>query len=210
MQRFAVGIEFCGIRYKGWQTQQAGVRSLQETIETVLTKIADEPIILHGAGRTDAGVHATNMVAHFDTHAIRPERGWLMGANSQLPKDIAIQWIKPMGFDFHARFKAQSRRYRYVVYHNSSRPALLYKQVTHAYYPLDVDRMIEAAKKFEGTHNFESFRAAACQSTCAPCQSLSFNSSWQLFGVRYSSQWLFASYGAKYYGLFARNWARLL
>lgn len=157
MQRFAIGIEFCGIRYRGWQTQQAGVPSVQETIEKVLSKIADEAIILHGAGRTDAGVHATNMVAHFDTHAIRPERGWLMGANSQLPKDIAIQWIKTMDMDFHARFKAQARRYRYVVYNNPQRPALLHKQVTHAYYPLDVDKMIAAAQKFEGTHNFESF-----------------------------------------------------
>ena len=164
MQRFAIGIEFSGIRYRGWQTQQAGVRSIQETLEKVLSKIADEPITLHGAGRTDAGVHATNMVAHFDTTAIRPERGWLMGANSQLPKDIAIQWILPMDQDFHARFKAQARRYRYVIYQSPQRPALLHKQVTHAYYPLDVAPMIEAAKKFEGTHNFESFRAASCQS----------------------------------------------
>lgn len=116
MQRFAIGIEFCGMRYKGWQTQQPGVRSIQETMEKVLSKIADEPIILHGAGRTDAGVHATNMVAHFDTNAIRPIRGWLMGSNSQLPKDISIQWIKEMDNDFHARFKAKARRYRYVVY----------------------------------------------------------------------------------------------
>ncbi|MEB3753068.1 tRNA pseudouridine(38-40) synthase TruA [Acinetobacter sp. MD2(2019)] len=164
MQRYAIGIEFCGTRFKGWQTQQAGVRSIQETLETVLSKIADEPIIVHGAGRTDAGVHATNMVAHFDTHAIRPERGWLMGANSQLPKDIAIKWIQPVEADFHARFKAIARRYRYVIYHAPMRPALLYKQVTHAYYPLDIAKMTQAAQKFEGTHNFESFRAAACQS----------------------------------------------
>ena len=102
MQRYAVGIEFCGIRYRGWQTQQAGVPSVQETLERVLSKIADEKIILHGAGRTDAGVHATNMVAHFDTHAIRTERGWMMGSNSQLPKDIALQWLQPMGEDFQA------------------------------------------------------------------------------------------------------------
>ncbi len=126
MQRFALGIEFCGTRFKGWQTQQAGVRSIQETIETVLSKIADEPIIVHGAGRTDAGVHATNMIAHFDTNAIRPERGWIMGANSQLPKDIALQWIQPMGEDFHARFKACARRYRYVIYSAPRRPALLW------------------------------------------------------------------------------------
>lgn len=164
MQRFAIGIEFSGIRYRGWQTQQAGVRSVQETLEKILSKIADETITLHGAGRTDAGVHATNMVAHFDTTAIRPIRGWLMGANSQLPKDIAIQWIRPMPFEFHARFKAQARRYRYVIYNAPFRPALLHKQVTHAYYPLDTDAMIEAAAKFAGTHNFESFRAASCQS----------------------------------------------
>lgn len=164
MQRFAIGIEFSGAAYRGWQTQQAGVISVQETLETVLSKIAAEPILLHGAGRTDAGVHATNMVAHFDTHAIRPLRGWLMGANSQLPKDIAIQWIKEMDHEFHARFKAQARRYRYVVYNHPQRPALLHKQVTHAHYTLDVDKMIAAAKKFEGTHNFESFRAAGCQS----------------------------------------------
>ncbi|KAF7275114.1 hypothetical protein GWI33_012172 [Rhynchophorus ferrugineus] len=164
MQRFAIGIEFCGTRFKGWQTQQAGVRSIQGTLEAVLSKIADEPIILHGAGRTDAGVHATNMVAHFDTHAIRPEHGWIMGANTQLPKDIAIQWIQPMDLDFHARFKACARRYRYIVYNATYRPALLFGQVTHAYYPLNVEKMIAAAKKFEGTHNFETFRAAACQS----------------------------------------------
>lgn len=105
MQRYAVGIEFSGIQYRGWQTQQPGVASVQETIELVLSKIADEPITLHGAGRTDAGVHATNMVAHFDTNAIRPERGWIMGANSQLPKDISIQWIKQMDEEFHARLK---------------------------------------------------------------------------------------------------------
>ncbi|MEQ1085784.1 tRNA pseudouridine(38-40) synthase TruA [Acinetobacter seifertii] len=164
MQRYAVGIEFSGVQYRGWQTQQPGVASVQETIERVLSKIADEPIALHGAGRTDAGVHATNMVAHFDTNAIRPETGWLRGANSQLPKDISIQWIKVMDENFHARFKATARRYRYVIYNTPCRPALLHKQVTHIYQHLDVQKMIKAASKFEGTHNFETFRAAACQS----------------------------------------------
>lgn len=164
IKRYAIGIEFCGTRFKGWQTQQVGVRSIQETIEQVLSKIADEPVIVHGAGRTDAGVHATNMIAHFDTTAIRPERGWLMGANTQLPKDIAIQWIKEMDMDFHARFKANARRYRYVMYLARSRPALLYGQVTHVYYPVNIEKMMQGAKLFEGTHNFESFRASACQS----------------------------------------------
>lgn len=164
MPRYAIGIEYCGTRFKGWQTQQAGVRSIQETVEQVLSNIADAPLMVHGAGRTDAGVHATNMVAHFDTDAIRPERGWLMGANSQLPKDIALQWICQVSDDFHARFKACARRYRYVIYHAPQRPASLFGQVTHAYYPLDVAQMMLAAQQFEGTHNFESFRAKACQS----------------------------------------------
>ena len=164
MQRYAIGIEFCGTQYRGWQTQQAGVASVQETIEKVLSKIANAPVLLHGAGRTDAGVPATNMGGHFDTEAVRPERGWLMGANSQLPKDISIQWIKCMDESFHARFKAIARRYRYVVYNAPHRPALLHKQVTHIYQALNAEKMIAAAAKFEGTHNFESFRAAACQS----------------------------------------------
>ena len=100
MQRYAIGIEFCGTQYRGWQTQQAGVITVQESIEKVLSSIANEPIVLHGAGRTDAGVHATNMVAHFDTDAARPELGWIRGANSQLPKDISIQWIKCMDENF--------------------------------------------------------------------------------------------------------------
>ncbi|TCB33402.1 tRNA pseudouridine(38-40) synthase TruA [Acinetobacter sp. ANC 4635] len=163
-QRYAIGIEFCGTAYRGWQTQQAGVASVQETLERVLSKIANHPVIVHGAGRTDAGVHATNMVAHFDSTADRADRGWIMGANSQLPKDISIQWIKRMDSDFHARFKAIARRYRYVVYNAPRRPALLHKQVTHIHQSLNVAKMVEAAQKFEGTHNFETFRAAACQS----------------------------------------------
>ena len=83
MQRFAVGIEFNGSQYRGWQTQQAGVISLQETIEKVLSTVANEPISLHGAGRTDAGVHATNMVAHFDTNAVRSIHGWIRGCNPE-------------------------------------------------------------------------------------------------------------------------------
>ena len=164
MQRLAVGIEFNGMNYRGWQTQQAGVICLQETIEHALSKVANEPIQLQGAGRTDAGVHATNMVAHFDTAAIRPIDGWLLGSNSLLPKDISIQWVRPMDPEFHARHKAQARRYRNVVYNHQVRPALLHKQVTHFYAPLNIEKMIQAASKFEGTHNFESFRAAACQS----------------------------------------------
>lgn len=164
MQRYAIGIEYCGTHYRGWQTQQAGIVSVQETLEQVLSKVANHPVILHGAGRTDAGVHATNMIAHFDSPAERSDYGWIRGTNSQLPNDISIQWIKRTSNDFHARFKATSRRYRYVIYNATQRPALLYKQVTHVRTPLDFLAMQQATKKFEGTHNFESFRATSCQS----------------------------------------------
>ncbi|MDO4223124.1 MAG: tRNA pseudouridine(38-40) synthase TruA [Acinetobacter sp.] len=164
MQRFAIGIEFNGRAYRGWQTQQTGVPSVQLCIEQALSKVANHAVELHAAGRTDAGVHASNMIAHFDTTAIRSTHGWLRGLNTLLPKDIAIRWIQAMPMDFHARFKACARRYRYVIFNSPYRPALLFAQVTHVYQTLNIEKMMQAARKFEGTHNFESFRAAACQS----------------------------------------------
>ncbi|AXI03250.1 tRNA pseudouridine(38-40) synthase TruA [Aquirhabdus parva] len=164
MPRLALGLEFCGSRYRGWQTQQDGVISVQETVEKALAKVANHPVTLHAAGRTDAGVHACNMIAHFDTDAIRPIRGWIRGTNSELPHDIAIRWLQPMPEAFHARFKAIARRYRYVIYNQPHRPALLNGQVTHHYHPLDLHLMQQAAQKLVGTHDFTSFRAVACQS----------------------------------------------
>lgn len=164
MQRWALGIEFNGLAYRGWQTQQAGVRSVQATLEAALSQVANHPVIVHAAGRTDAGVHACNMVVHFDSTAQRPERGWIMGANSQLPPDIAVRWISAMPLDFHARFKAIARRYRYVIFNHPYRPALLSGQVTHVYNSLNVPAMQAAAAKLVGTHDFTSFRAVACQS----------------------------------------------
>lgn len=164
MQRFAIGIEFSGTHFRGWQTQQSGVSSVQETLEAALSKVANHPVAVHAAGRTDAGVHASNMVAHFDTSATRSLRGWLMGSNTLLPKEIAVTWIQPMDEEFHARFKACARRYRYVVYNAPVRPALLAGQVTHVYHTLNVDNMRRAVDKLVGIHNFNSFRAAACQS----------------------------------------------
>lgn len=164
MQRYAIGIEFNGKNYRGWQTQHAGVASVQQTIEQALSKIANHTVIVHAAGRTDAGVHASNMVAHFDTTANRSEHGWIMGTNTLLPKDIALRWIQPVTEDFHARFKACARRYRYVIYQHQFRPASLYGQVTHIHHPLNVDKMQQAVDKIKGIHNFNSFRAAACQS----------------------------------------------
>ncbi len=162
-QTLAVGIEFIGTQYRGWQ-RQAEVVGVQAIIEGVLSRIANEPIELIAAGRTDAGVHAGNMVAHFSTTRHRPVYNWLRGANSMLPDDIALRWMVVMPDDFHARFSAISRRYRYVVLNQPYRPAILRHQVTHEFSPLDVPSMIKASQSLVGTHDFSSFRAAACQS----------------------------------------------
>ena len=162
-QVYAVGIEFIGTNYRGWQRQIDAI-GVQAVIENALSKIANEPIELIAAGRTDAGVHAGNMVAHFTTHAHRPVYNWLRGVNSMLPDDIALRWMVPMPDDFHARFSAIARRYRYITLNQPYRPAILRHQVTHEYAPLDIDKMIQASQLLVGTHDFSSFRAAACQS----------------------------------------------
>lgn len=162
-QVYAIGIEFIGTHYKGWQRQQE-VDSIQARLEHAIAKVANEPIEVIAAGRTDAGVHAGNMVAHFVTTATRTNHQWLRGVNTLLPKDIALRWITPMPADFHARFGAIARRYRYVTLNQPYRPAILGQQVTHFYEALDVHRMIKAAAHFNGTHDFSSFRSSLCQS----------------------------------------------
>ncbi len=162
--RFALGIDYEGTHYRGWQTQQEGVPSIQSTIEDVLSRIADHPVIIHAAGRTDAGVHASGMVAHFDTHAIRGHKSWLLGSNTWLPKDIALRWIHPVSEDFHARFKAVARRYRYIIFNSGQRSSQLAGKVTWHYHPLNFERMKIAASYLVGQHNFNSFRAVGCQS----------------------------------------------
>ena len=162
-QRYAIGIEFIGTQYKGWQRQQEVV-CVQQVLESAFSKVANEEIEIVAAGRTDAGVHAGNMVAHFDTQAVRGLNNWLRGVNSLLPDDIALRWIQPMSDKFHARFAAIARRYRYITLNQRQRPALLNHQVTHIHEMLDFDAMQQAAAYIEGTHDFSSFRAAACQS----------------------------------------------
>ncbi|WP_426150186.1 tRNA pseudouridine(38-40) synthase TruA [Pseudomonas sp. DC3000-4b1] len=161
--RIALGVEYKGSRYKGWQRQADGVRSVQETLEKALSRVAASPVSVLCAGRTDAGVHACGQVVHFDTQAVRPERAWVMGANAELPHDISVTWARPMPADFHARFKAVARRYRYVIYNDPIRPAHLGEEVTWNHRPLDVARMAEAAAPLLGTHDFSAFRASQCQ-----------------------------------------------
>lgn len=163
LQTYALGIEFNGANYRGWQRQQE-VLCVQQVVEETLSKIANEPIEVVAAGRTDAGVHGGNMLAHFRTSAKRGIYNWLRGANSLLPDDIAIRWIQPMPDEFHARFGAIARRYRYITLNQPQRPAMLNHLVTHIHEPLDLALMQQTAEQIVGTHDFSSFRAAACQS----------------------------------------------
>ncbi len=159
----AIAIEFLGTHYHGWQRQKE-VLGVQEAVERAISKVANESIEVVAAGRTDANVHASNMIAHFVTHAYRLPYNWLRGVNSLLPSDIALRWVQPMPDDFHARFSAIARRYRYITLNQPQRPAILNNQVTHIHDLLDLTAMQRAAADIVGTHDFSSYRAAACQS----------------------------------------------
>lgn len=162
--RLAMGIEYVGSSYMGWQKQKhLSAATVQGTLEAAISQVANHSIDTICAGRTDSGVHGSGQVVHFDTHAQRNLRGWLLGVNTYLPDDICVQWVKPVPQDFHARFSAQARRYRYVIYQGPVKPAILSKGLTWTYKPLDVMRMQEAASCLVGTHDFSGFRAQGCQ-----------------------------------------------
>jgi len=161
--RIAVGVEYDGSRYFGWQRQRE-VNSVQAELEAALSKVANHKVELTCAGRTDAGVHATGQVLHFDTTAQRQDPAWTLGVNSNLPADIAVRWAQPVSDDFHARFSATGRRYRYIIYNNGLRPGILQQGVSHYHHPLDHTRMQQAAPVLLGEHDFSAFRAAHCQS----------------------------------------------
>ena len=160
-----MGIEYDGSRYHGWQAQKKPkLPTLQETLEKALSFVANHTITIVCAGRTDAGVHAKEQVIHFDTESSRTDYSWQYGANSCLPKDISILWIKQVPKDFHARFSAQARAYRYIIHNHPIRPAILRAGLTWHYPKLDEDKMQQAAQCLLGEHDFSSFRAAQCQS----------------------------------------------
>lgn len=163
MMRIAMGVEYDGAAFHGWQTQQPGVRTVQQELEGALSKVANHPVIVHAAGRTDTGVHGVGQVVHFDTLAERPLRGWLLGCNVNLPDAINVNWAKRVPEDFHARFCARSRSYRYVILNRLARSALWRYRATWRHAPLDADRMQQAARHLIGRHDFSSYRAVACQ-----------------------------------------------
>lgn len=161
--RIALAVEYDGSRYHGWQAQ-AGLRTVQQAVEQALSKVADTPVSVVAAGRTDTGVHATNQIIHFDCEKKRAIRAWIYGANAYLPKDVVMKWAKEMPDDFHARYSAISRRYRYIIYNGVYRPALLRSNVTWQYRQLDHRLMNQAAQHLLGEQDFTSFRSVECQS----------------------------------------------
>lgn len=163
MIRIALGIEYHGYGFYGWQAQE-NLPTIQGSLEFALSKIANEKIILYCAGRTDAGVHASYQIAHFTTHSKRPMRAWIHGVNSHLPPSIAVRFAETVDEHFHARFSALARRYRYIIYNKNTRPALLTHQVTWYHETLNTATMQEAANKLIGEHDFSSFRSSGCES----------------------------------------------
>jgi tRNA pseudouridine38-40 synthase len=161
--RMALGLEYDGSGFHGWQRQSA-LASVQETLETALSTVACHTVHTTCAGRTDTGVHACQQVVHFDTSAIRSERAWVYGSNTELTHGLRVLWAQPVPFDFDARRSAIGRRYRYVIYNHAIRPGLLREYVSWYYRHLDAQKMFEAAQHWIGEHDFSSFRAAQCQS----------------------------------------------
>ena len=160
--RIAAIVEYDGSNFSGWQRQEHA-RSVQGVVEDALSRVADEPIQVTVAGRTDAGVHGLAQVIHFDTSAMRSEYSWVRGANSNLPSDVALLWAAPVDEGFHARYSATGRHYHYVILNRPIRPTYLARRVTHEFRLLDVKPMQEAARYLMGEHDFTSFRAAECQ-----------------------------------------------
>lgn len=162
MPRLAIGLEYDGTPFCGWQHQQHA-RSIQTEVEAALSRVADAPVAVAAAGRTDAGVHALGQVAHFDTGVLREDRAWLLGANSLLPPEIAIGWVRRVDATFDARYSARARTYHYLILDRPARPALRRDRVLWVRGALDVAAMQAAAPALLGEHDFSAFRAAGCQ-----------------------------------------------
>ena len=182
MGRVAIGVEYDGAAYHGWQRQPHST-SVQETLQAALGRIADAPVELTCAGRTDAGVHARAQVAHFDTDARRSPRAWLLGVNSVLPPSVNLRWVQPVTDEFHARYGALRRTYRYLVLNRPTRSALAAGRALVVYQPLDTGLMQTAAGDLIGEHDFSAFRAAECQAS-SPVRTI------ETLGVQRRADWV--------------------
>ncbi len=169
-QRYALGIEYDGSDFSGWQRlnkpgqpDRRGEPTVQAALERALTFVAGTPIVVTCAGRTDSGVHAVAQVVHFDTNVQRDVRGWVLGTSTQLPPSVCVRWCQPMAAEFHARFAARARRYRYRLVNRAVRPALHRQYLSWERHPLDADAMHRAAQALLGLQDFSAFRTVHCQ-----------------------------------------------
>ncbi len=160
--RVALAVEYDGHAYCGWQRQPHSV-SVQAAVEAAISQIANEPITVHCSGRTDTGVHAIAQIIHFDTTATRELSAWTFGVNSALARDVSVHWAKRMPEDFHARFSADARSYRYTILNRPTRPGLDAHRLSWQRDALDVERMHAASQSLLGEHDFSSFRSSECQ-----------------------------------------------
>lgn len=165
MAKYALLIEYDGTHFRGWQKQaNPPIRSIEGALEKAIGFVANHPVTIIGAGRTDAGVHALNQVAHFESPSQRSFYAWTMGINSNLPDDITVKAISEVPISFHARFSAKSRTYVYYIYNSPTRSALKRHHYTWIYYSLDKEAMVESAQYLIGEHDFSAFRSSECQS----------------------------------------------
>jgi len=160
--RIALGVEYDGSAYRGWEQQKNQV-TVQQCIERALSRVANRPVTVVTAGRTDSGVHALGQVVHFDTDVERTPRSWIFGSNANLPGDVAVTWARVVADDFHARFSARSRYYRYLILNRTVRPGLMSGRVSWCYRSLNLEAMQNAAGFLVGEHDFSAYRATACQ-----------------------------------------------
>jgi len=163
-RRVAAIVEYHGANFHGWQRQKHHPEpTIQAALEDALSRVANEPISVTCAGRTDSGVHASTQVVHFDTHATRRPHNWMMGVNTYLPDGIALRWVSDVDESFHARFSATNRRYRYLIFNKEIKQGLMHDQLTWCRFPLDEHKMHQAAQALLGEHDFTSYRAKDCQ-----------------------------------------------
>jgi len=171
--RVALCLSYNGAKYHGWQAQKSGIPTVQKFLEAALSKVASHPVAVICAGRTDASVHSSHQVVHFETKVKRSRRAWVFGCNTYLPDDISVSWAGEVSPEFHARFSAINRRYHYLIYNHPIRPSSFNHEMTWAHYPLDEQRMHQAAQSLVGRHDFTSFRAVGCQAS-SPVRSLEY------------------------------------
>ncbi len=161
--KVALGVEYFGKNFHGWQLQKSGLRTVQSVVESALAKVANHPVRVFCSGRTDSGVHAVEQVIHFETDTIRTDRAWLFGGNVNLPSDVNFKWVKVVGDDFHARFSAIARSYKYKIHHHPVRSSLKADYYLWEPRPLNVKDMKAAADMLIGEHDFSCFRGSLCQ-----------------------------------------------